>query len=443
MNTSDILKQLKKRKVIFLILLSTVVFHCFSQDTIFIDPGFPKEQFQNGTMNNPYSSWQMVKFVPGITYLQKRNTTDTVDHINLKESFVCIGAYGEGDKPVVYCKTQFNKHGVSSSKNNNISIKNLEILAPDGMSCIYLSTGNQNFLIDSCILHNSEWGIRITSGGNSNHKILNSEIHSTMDDGIFIQDAINLEIGNCHIYDVNLKWESPQTPEIKAPGDGIQLSRCDNWHVHGNIIDRRRNGNKFCFISNNPNQTKGVFERNILYSPSIKGSCVFMGSGSGIIIRYNKFIGNGATFAIYHHVNNLKVYYNTFERFSKGIVSLNDSACRIINNTFYDVERGVSGVNILSINNIFDNAKKMQVPYIKVDKLVEYNNHYTRNYNGNSSTTGNPEFVQNGEEKFQLGKSSPCINKGILQEFKTDMAGNRIPCNYLPDIGAYEYCGAE
>ncbi len=416
-----------------------LVISVYSQDTIYIDPGRNFKDGGLGSKGRPFTSWQQVRFSDGHTYLQRRGTTDTVDHIFLGAGNIKLGCYGTGQKPIIFCKTEKKSNAIYCWKVSGIRIENLEIIAPGATSCIYFSHRNSNHVIDSCIVHESQWGIRITSGANQGHKILGTEVYNIDEDGIFIQDARMIEIASCYVHDVNRKWKPPSMDEKYAPGDGIQLSRCDNWHVHHNIIDRRSSGNKFCFISNNPEQTKGILEHNVFYCPLVDGSCVYFGDGDGMIVRYNNFIGNNKATALFHHASNLEVCYNIFTTFKTGIVSLNDSLCKVYNNTFYNIQYGIKGRKIESLNNIFDLKNKVQVPYYRVASLVESHNHFSLGNFGTNSTTGDPCLVDPENGNFSLKKESPCIDKGKVVNNKQGLKDHRAYNGTRPDIGAVEY----
>jgi hypothetical protein len=441
LNLEKILKRFMlthKRLTALILIVVFVLCMAEAQDTIYINPQVKKSGHGDGSRKHPFATWAAIKFTPGTTYLQMRGTTDTVDHIFLSASNIRLDGYGKGGKPAIFCITKEKKDGVYCWKQSNIQICNLEIIAPRATSCIYFNHNNTNNTIDGCIIHESQWGIRITSGENRGHKLLNTEVYNIADDGVFIQDAIDIEIGHCYIHDVNRKWKAPKTDEKFAPGDGIQFSRCNNWYVHHNTIDRRNSGNKFCFISNNPEQTKGVVEYNTFYCPRINGSCIYFGSGQGMIVRYNVFYGNPRATAIYHHSANLIIGYNLFVNFKTGIVSLNDSVCTVLNNTFTDIGIGIKGRNILSRNNIFDIRDKLQVPYYKVSKLSESYNHYNTGKSGEHSTSGDPCFRKPKENDFALRKESPCVNSGISTGYATDLMGNTVPGGAKTDKGAIE-----
>lgn len=420
-----------------LVLVTILTVHAYGQDTVYIDP-LCKQKFQDGSIQSPYRSWNNIKQAAHKVYLQKRNTVDTIDHLFFASSNMTLGAYGIGKKPVIYCRTQEEKHAFIAWNKTNIKITNLEIVAPQALSCIYLNFGNQNCLIDSCILHESKWGIRITSGKNVGHTISQTEVYHILEDGIFVQDAKEIEIFGCHIHDVNLNWKPPSTPESLASGDGIQFSRCTEWYVHHNTIDRSNSGNKFCFISNNPKQRHCIFEYNTLISPLKNGSCIYLGSGSHLIIRYNWFYGTRESTGIFHHTDSLEVYYNIFTHFKNGILSYNDTPCKVFNNVFYSINYSIKGKNILSFNNIFDNQSLLQVPYTDVRKLIEKNNHYTTGYNSPSSTSGNPMFHSPDDFDFHLEPKSPCIDSGIPHHIATDLGGSHMPTKGKVDKGVYE-----
>lgn len=431
------LNSFNKVLIAFIILLQT---NCTTaNDTIYIDPSGTSYSMEKGTLDNPFTSWNQVTFSSGKTYLQKRGTVDTIDHLFLNSGNISLSCYGKGKKPVIYCQTEEKQNAIFCWKLSGILLKNLEIIAPGATSAVYFSHGNSNHVIDSCIIHESVWGIRITSGKNEGHKILNTEVYNIADDGIFIQDAQKIEVGYCYVHHVNRKWKSAKTDEGEAPGDGVQLSGCNYWHVHHNTIDRRSSGNKFCFISNNPEQTNGILEHNIFYSPAIHGSCVYFHNGNGIQVRYNRFFGNLSATAIYHHASNLEIYYNLFSSFKTAIVSLNESICIVTNNTFSDVNYGLKGKTFRSVNNLFDLKNSMQVPFFKVKSIESENNHYTKgNFVGRSSA-GDPCFENYEENDFSLKPDSPCIDKGIPTKYKFDILGNRVPKGILPDIGAFEF----
>jgi hypothetical protein len=55
------------------------------------------------------------------------------------------------------------------------------------------------------------------------------------------------------------------------------------------------------------------------------------------------------------------------------------------------------------------------------------------------SRTANPQFVSPQTGDFRLQSVSPAIDRGIILGFSSDFAGNAVPFNAAPDMGAYEF----
>ncbi len=56
-----------------------------------------------------------------------------------------------------------------------------------------------------------------------------------------------------------------------------------------------------------------------------------------------------------------------------------------------------------------------------------------------NSVAGDPLFTDAANNDFTLDDSSPAIDAGTDVSLVLDYAGNTVPFNVLPDIGAYEY----
>lgn len=432
----------KNMKRLLTTLLCVLLVDGFSlgRNTVFIDPENSGDTQQDGSISHPYDSWSKVSIQYGYTYLQKRGTTDTIERISYDVGSFYLGAYGEGQRPRISATT--DRHAISGWRQGNVTIKDLDVNAPNAVSIIYFNGGDgQGSLIENCRLSGAQWGIRITGSGNADHRIIETEIGDIEDDGIFVQWAAGVEIADCHIHHVNQVWEPPWTPQSEAGGDGIQLDNCVSWHVHHNLIDRRDTGNKFCFISNGENQADCILEHNTFLGPmrtSEGGACVYFGSGRDLVVRYNRFEQTGLT-GIYHHVTNLKVHGNVFRDVRTGVTSYNDSACEVLHNVFHNVETHVKGDRIVAYNNIFDVLDGSQEAWGNIDVLEEGFNHFSTGPSGADSTTGDPFFVDAGSGDFRLQAGSPCIDTGTDAGLEFDAEGRAIPQGDYPDKGAYEY----
>lgn len=312
----------------------------------YIDTSAPGNTRGSGTLENPYRSWKHVSFSSGNTYLQRRGTVDEVEglFLGMGAEDVTVGAYGQGPRPKVVCSTK--RYAVNGGRCTNVTVRDLEIEAKGATSCVTFGAST-NVTIDNCVVHGATWGIRFTNAPSSGHKVLRTEVYDIGDDGMFIQDTTDIEIAHCHVHHVNTRWVEPYTPQTKASGDAIQLSRCNRWHVHHCTLDRTNSGNKFCFISNGEEQTQGVFERNVLSGPLTTGdggSSIYFGSGSNLVVRHN-LIKGPTPGGVYHHSSNLKVYGNVFADVSGGVTSLTDSPCEVYDNILYKIKGFLRGNN--------------------------------------------------------------------------------------------------
>lgn len=439
------MKQLFTRSKIFIFVFALILSASalFAQKTIYIDPTNAGDTQADGSIEHPLSSWRYANFgTSGTTYLQKCGTIDTIKAIEYYASNLTFGSYSTGDKPKIFCQTKSGEHAFKGYSKSNITFRNLDISTDNGVSCIYFNANCRGGIVDSCVLHGASWGIRITSGGNSNHLIQNTEIYDIKDDGIFVQDASDIEIANCYIHHVNQNWQPPSTPESNAAGDGIQFDRTTEWYVHHNVIDRSDNGNKFCFISNNPNQSDCVVEHNTFIGPrntSSGGACLYFGDGSNLIVRYNIFKDTDLA-GIYYHTEYMSIYGNIFYNLDSGIYSGTSTTCTAYHNVFKNVGSPIRGTNMIVKNNIFDTDAAHPNPF-RVTKLQESHNHYNYWTEGEQGTVGDPLFVDAENGDFHLQSGSPCIDAGTDVGIAEDMDGVSMPQGNHPDIGAFELPG--
>ena len=207
----------------------------------------------------------------------------------------------------------------------------------------------------------------------------------------------------------------------------------------------------------------------------------YIGTG---IIRYNSISGvsafggttDGAGIMVDTDADDFNVYYNlSYSNHGAGITTWQSDGVKIYNNVCYDngntgnvVYRGgitvggIGGGNALIKNNIcLDNVINISVDAdVTTTNLVsDYNVFYpdgatTFNWKGtdytfanwktNSSQDANslssdPLFTNAAGDDFTLTSLSPAINAGVSVGLVLDYAGNTVPFEVLPDIGAYEY----
>ncbi len=407
---------------------------------IHIDPTNINDAQMDGTTEHPFNSFDQVSWHNNTVYALKRGTLLYSGQIRIQGNGITLATYGSGSRPVICCTDKSasdgNKHAIISDWDGirDVTIRDLEITAPEANSCIRFSSNCLNMQVINCKLHNSKWGLRSIS--NTGLSVYNTEICNILDDGMYILDNLNIEVANCYVHDVNKHWHPPSTPETEAGGDGIQFQDCNNWYVHHNIIDRSTTGNKFCFISNNENQNKGLVEFNIFSGPFTNGASVYFHNGKNIIVRYNYF-KEPAESPIFTHSSGIQIYGNIFDRLSRPIIAT--SGASIYNNVFYKMPLCIQGNNIEAANNVYeitDNGKVYQV-----SNLISSNNLFVNSTPTDGSFSGDPKFVDPENGDFHVFKGSACIDQGIGVDIYQDMEGTKIPQGANPDIGVFEYTG--
>jgi len=455
--------------ILLVIFYSTLLFSA----TIYIDPSNTASG-QNGSIQNPYNSWNQVSFINGNSYLQKRGTIfNTASGISLtNKSNITIGAYGTGAKPVIKSNSATARI-IRLTSSSNCTIKNLELSSTDdflGAIGIGIDGTSPNALIDSCHIHSCEWGVSMfTTVGTSGIRILNTEIHGIGDDGIYGRDMKNLEIGNCQIYDVNKKYLI-NPDQSYSPGDCIQLVGNQSTtnalvvNIHHNTLDHTSTGNKFCIII-----VGDYYSGNISNNTMVAGtstSLMYLWHTTGTItVRNNVLKGGG--YAIYSYVHDLQVHYNKIINTRLGITVLpsylTQTSLTAYNNVFYDnvyasITISNSGSPLVSKNNTFyligSSAKAYSTGAAPVNS--NYNNFniqrsgfinsYStltswRSASGNdmNSYVGDPLFVSPSTNNFSLQPGSACINTGTNVNLQTDFFGTPVPQGNTPDIGHHEY----
>ncbi|MBN1998362.1 right-handed parallel beta-helix repeat-containing protein [candidate division KSB1 bacterium] len=410
--------------------------------TVYIDPENDTSSQTKGTKDNPHKSLDGVRWVPGLTIAFKRGTTfKTNRQIVIECDNITLMSYGEStERPVVQSTEETHAVVGHWQGVKNAVIRDLEIFSMNGTASITFNPaddGNSNISVINCKLHGGGWGLR--SMGTDGLLVENTEVFDTKDDGIFIRWDDNIEICFCYVHDVNKNWKPPHTPESDAGGDAVQLADSRHWHVHHNVLDRSSSGNKFAFISNNPDQREGILEFNKLVGPRVDGSSIYIGDGSGLIIRYN-IITDCPGNPLYSHASELKIYGNVITRLG-GPIFISASGY-IFRNTFHDVGRIAQGGRLFIESNIFSFTSSGQKDYNHIDVLIESNNLYAGAASAASkSFTGNPDFVSIDEDNFRLGEESDAIDRGTDTEMEYDFDGTKIPQGNGPDVGAFEKNG--
>lgn len=412
---------------------------------VYIDPSATRNG--SGTSpEDPLDSWTRVTtFRSGRAYLQRSGTEEIIStrlaNGNLP-SGILIGAYGEGPRPrLISTNRTGGDRGTIEIPNDarNIVIRDLYIRAPELAACINLRWSN-DIIVYNNELEDSFMGIR---GFGSGYRIIGNIIHNTQTNGVYLQDAEDLEIAWNFVFRTNTRWEPPATDENYASGDGVQFVRAQNWHVHNNVIDRSSAGNKFCFISNR-DRGIGLLEHNHFIGPrsSGGGASVYLGRGHEessypIVIRFNTF-STSQVGALFHHYPDLTVYGNLFIN-SPGGVYNNGHQTRFYHNVFWNVSgRIMQGGGVL-INNIIDNREPSYTP---INTSHSASNLFTGVTLRTTDVQGDPRFVDPENGDFRLSPGSDAIDAGrFIESFEMpkDRSGTPIPQGTAPDIGAFEF----
>jgi len=131
--------------------------------TVYIDPGNANDNLEDGSLEHPFNSWSDVSWEEGYQYLQKRGTTSEETKISIYAGNVTLGAYGEGDKPVIQSTSE--ESAIKFFNKIDISIKDLRIIAEKAISCIYIyGEESDRNRVGNCTLEGAENGIRAIDG---------------------------------------------------------------------------------------------------------------------------------------------------------------------------------------------------------------------------------------------------------------------------------------
>ena len=154
-----------KSKVISITTTQQVKTPLLDSKVVYVDPTNQTDPYQNGTLDHPYGSWGKVTWKEGYTYLQKKSTVSYESKINISASHIVMNSYGEGEQPVI--QSDVNDFAIRAFEKNDLIIKDLHIIAPEAVSCIYIiGETSDSISIENCTLENAVNGARILNGKN-------------------------------------------------------------------------------------------------------------------------------------------------------------------------------------------------------------------------------------------------------------------------------------
>jgi parallel beta-helix repeat protein len=440
--------------------ISTVTINLLQETSgmiVYIDPANENDPSENGSITHPYDSWDDVFFAEGYTYLQKRGTTfKATNPIRIEKANITIDAYNSGSNPIIYFTEPF-ENAIELHNTENCIISNMDIsFDNEGQACIYISGDlSKNLTIENCSLHNALYGINSVSQIKE-LKILNTNIFSTVLDGILAYNFESIEIGKCEIFNVNQRWFT----NPNALGSCISLdSEQGKVNIFENVLDHSTTGNMFVARLNGTFM-EGLIEKNTLRGRIVSGNhCLGINNVNGtFIVRYNT-ITDGET-GINSNTESNQIYYNQFIGNAVAIKVQQNKSANVMNNTFYNNENyaieSLSGSKVISKNNIFyltplsHKAYKFGGAFVSdynlfnVEKSGFLNDYSTlpvwsgSTGQDNHSLVTDPIFINISGGDFRVKPNSPCINKGTELDLENDFFSTQVPQANLPDIGFHE-----
>ena len=447
-----------------LLCLTWITFTGQTNDTIFIDPTHSGPE--DGSINNPFDSWDDVEFQNDCYYLQKRGTTTVGNMAISGTSGLVVGAYGTGPRPVItgVPGSETRILAINNSSNNilieNISFKGDTTLANRPTAAVYFAPfyGDVSHItIRNCDIRYCYNGIR---GGSGNFTLSHLTIDSVNlnfigEDGIFLTNTSNVTIKNSVIAGCNWDWHWDGHDLSESSGDGIQVSfDCDNILLENVIIDRSQTGNKFCFIHNGDQHfTSDITIRDCWFIPpkdtvgaSSAGGCIYLGRGDTALIERTRFggpryyDGEGSKGNIGGQVSfdHIIMRYCVFDSLINFSNAPNNEDILLSNVTATGNDPGSS---ILRLNWGSAAMVNCAVAAGQGTTPVEgdINETSTIVYEGNIDTWDNYfGWTDSGHADYSISAASILYNQGVSTNDTLDYLRNIVPVE-IQDIGAFEY----
>lgn len=410
------------------------------KNKVYINPDFTG--IEKGTFSEPFKSTAAIGFTwtSKTAYFFKRNTvmTDIAGETeNINGDSIIIGAYGEGNRPVLVYNIEARVLRVSG---NYCTINDIELVVPLDLKTHGISLSGNYATVNNCIIKGGNRGI--SGEGAENIKIMNCDISGCMYDGIYISPSDTVKIFNCYVHDQIV------LPSLENQGsiDNIHIYSSKMVYIDSVRSDHSNFPGKFCLILTDTDSASiknsafiGHSENGSIYSAINKGcsyeNCYFERGQYGIWGFGGQWIKNcvfrgqndnaifGGKYISVRNSNFINQNY-AINKYSTGMIK------EIKNCIFYDfigtlqtVETLVDTANFKNNCVFSQNAKK--------------NKNY---YKGKNVIEDDPLFINASNQNFRLAANSPCIDKGIaMPDIKVDILGIQRPQGSKIDYGAYEY----
>ena len=404
--------------------------------TVYVDPT-NSSGGRNGSIGNPYNSWQELTFTDSTRYLFRSGTSlSWIGHTTITgRKHVHIGTY-DGTTRMSWT------HEIEFNNCTDVSIDNIHAdMSPEAGAGIDFTSCQRVTMANCEVTGVMNHAVRIDDV-NRNILMYDNHIHNNQLDGFWIDEVHNFEFRDNRLEYQNLAFNIEGTLQEKmdaGQGDGMQFTgwASSNKWLHGNYSDRSHTGNKFNIIKS------GVADGWVIEGDYYKSPGIEWGEGAGIHVGaknleikrcifeeslsgYYNVMGAEPTNIIHHNlfINNLvdvtsytNAYHNVF--FSPKTHSVGSEG-RMINNIWY-LENSNQRVSNASGGTYLNNIQNIQ----GVDG------------SRTGITVTDPQFINVSELNFRIGAESPAINAGYDLGFYYDYLNN--PVSGIKDIGAYEY----
>jgi len=366
---------------------------------------------------------------PGDSLLLKRGSvwtgTLTVSRSGTAAQNILIGAYGSGELPLIQNSAQ---NGVSLTGSyltvENIATKAIATTLEAGCSNnptgfilgFDLGAGSHSNILRYVQATGGYAGVFIRSGSYSNQVL-----HSTFQNNNMMHPLDTAGNNDAGAFGVLLWGDDNEIAyneftgqdacsyDYVRDGSAVEIYGGQRNYIHHNTAI---NNNQFTELGN-PRSSDNTYVYNLVTSSL---------TNSGFLTTR----GNGSS---YGPIFNTKAYHNTAYltgSSSQGFVchaGCTPSILSLKNNIIWaELKAGYADASFDESNNIFWSTDGM--PLLQFTK-------------SSASLVANPLFISTSN--FHLQSSSPARDSGIDLGYASDLDGNVVPQNGIPDMGAYEY----